>query len=184
MEEVVRKFEYATRKNKVVKVRRPLGAFVAGIIILSIAGLTTAFFAVSFAIYFSEGEKLVGDELEGVIYLFVSLITIMIGAIAILMRKYKTGGTLCIIFGLLFAFGFWYVGVPIAILGLIALRGVDKIEHAILAKFQEIDSIPISELAQSLKKTEADIEIGVLKLIDTGENIVFDPETRLVTMKN
>jgi hypothetical protein len=182
MEEIVRKFDnYSGPSQKKVKVRRPLGALISGIIILSISVLTTIFFAISFVFYFSEGEKLVGDELEGVIFLFIYLVVIIASSVAILLRKYKTGGTLCIIFGILFSIAFWYIGVPIVILGFIALRGSDKLEDAINNKLIEIDSMSISELASSLKKTEADIEIALRKLIEKGENIIFDTESRMIT---
>lgn len=183
MEEIVKKFDDKTSQKRSIKVNRPKGALISGIVIIFIALITTGIFILGFIGLSLEGEKIAGDEVEGIIYLCLAIIMILSGGIAILARKYKTGGMLCLVFGILLAFGFWYFGIPVAVCGLISLRSSDKLEDALLAKLQETNSIALSELALTLKKTEADVEFAAMKLNRAGKNIAFDPETRIVSCK-
>ncbi|MBN1575612.1 MAG: hypothetical protein JW913_03615 [Chitinispirillaceae bacterium] len=182
MEEIVRKLEYNTRQSWESKVKRPLPALISGILLFLLSVGGALFFAFSFFVLYESGGRLEGEELEGVVYLFISLSIVIAGAGLIIARKYRAGGLMCLLAGIFLSIAAWYIGIPVVIFAIIALRGSDRLEEAIKANLKGNRSISLKELSVNLKKTEADIEFTVRKMSMKDNGIVFDPEHREVKM--
>ncbi len=108
------------------------------------------------------------------------------GAFYIFRRRYTLGGVMALVCGIaitittLEVLEFLPVAILPAIGGILALISKEKIAPGVLGVAKLYGRIKISDLAIKIGKTEADVELAVIKLKSSGEPIHFDRETREV----
>lgn len=185
MEEIVKNFDEVKRKEEPikkmanVKVKQPIlpKIFSIYLLLVGIAALVIAYFAA-----ISDSASTDSEIVEGIIFIVFTAFALFASSILIFMRQYLPAGMLTLTSGILISFGFWYVGIPTGIVGILILRSREKLEDAIFNLISESTSMHIKEMAEKLKRTEADIEIAINTLNDSGKSVNFNLETRVISV--
>jgi hypothetical protein len=164
--------------DKRLKVKRPITATIGGIFSL-IAGISVMILYFIGLDFITE-SGLLSSYLKDVIWEFIGYIFIIFSGILMLLRKYKLGGAISIVFGIFITIGLWYIGIWCIIGGVLGLISKEKIDEHVLLAAKQFGRIRISELAAKISKTEADVELAVKNLQLQGELIKFDTVTREV----
>ncbi|MCX6672100.1 MAG: hypothetical protein NTX92_09300 [Euryarchaeota archaeon] len=164
--------------DKKLKVQRPITATIGGIVTL-LAGVSAMILYFIGMNYIIESGFL-PSYISDVFWEFIVYILIIISGFLILLRKYKVGGAISIVFGIIIAIGYWELGIWCIIGGILGLISKEKIDEHVLLAAKQFGRIKISELAKKIAKTEADVELAVKNLQSKGELIKFDAETREV----
>lgn len=179
MEEIVKDFSEIKPRSKAVKVKQPLMPKLFSIFLVLVAifsGGIAYFAAIS-------GEASTDSDLVMGIFMFIfCVVALLVSAGLIFSRQYVSAGMLTIVSGIIVSFGLWYVGIPTVIVGILILRSKEKLEDALMVQLTDSDPIHIKELAEILRRTEADIEIAINTLKDAGKEVSFDLDTRLVSL--
>jgi len=177
--EIVRKIDDGNRGQALrVKVKRPLLTSVVATAVVVLALVALAITILGYLGLRYEGETIDADLFEGFIVLGVACAASIGAGVAILLGKNKTGGAVAIVSGVYIAFGYWFLGIPIAIAGVVAYRTKEDLEAAIVKIMDRSSEVPLSEIARELKRTEADIEIALQRPSVQQRNIAFVPESR------
>lgn len=160
------------------KAKLSLTAWISGIgaIIISIIS-----FLLSLLVLLYSLANPSSDAFEGAIYLIFYSVFIFAAGILILFKKFKLGGWVLIVFGVLYLFGFWFLAIPLIVLGVLALKSkkiVDKDLIEIIASGRKT----LQSLSDQTGVNVADIEIAVRKLEENGK-VKFDPNSRQVSRK-
>ncbi|MCK4424694.1 hypothetical protein KAU93_03335 [Candidatus Bathyarchaeota archaeon] len=150
-------------------------------VVLSIIGGGLYILLVSLVLVVVELSK---AELHGVTYSFWWGALIIIGGILMFRRKYKLGGAVSLVFGIVTMFTegpeFWYLFVLPIIGGILGLISREKVEEGVLAIARLYGRLKSNDLAAKLAITEADVELAVIKLQSRGKPIRFEASTREV----
>ena len=134
--------------------------------------------------YFQLSERFIffGSIFVGIV--LVCCVMVFVGGIVILRRKYKLGGVLALIFSILLvtstSAAIWYVAMWGIIGGILSLISREKIPERVLEVAKRDGRVSIKEVATETGKTEADIEVAIIKLRSKGQPVSFDMKTREV----
>lgn len=127
-----------------------------------------------------EGYELSPTEFEGVIYAYIWCAAVVAGGVLTLRRRYILGGALALGFSIAIAISVWYVGMWGVIGGVLSLVSKEKTPERVLEIARLYGCVGIGEVAAKTGKTEADVELAVIKLQAKGHSIRFDRARREV----
>lgn len=165
--------------DRFLKVKRPTTALIGGIICI----MAGAIFLISYSLgllYF-ENEGSYVSYFKGVFYSFFYIFLMIVSGILILLRKYKLGAGMAIVFGILVTIGtVWYLGLWSVIGGILGAISKEKLEEQVLNAMKITNRIKINDLSTKMGRSEADVELTVIKLQTGGKPIRFDAESREV----
>jgi len=165
-----------------LKVGRPKTAIAGAVLALACAVATILILSLSLAIMGQEMTYWVaGADAEAVAYWYIYCGFLLAGGILILRRRYRLGGIFVLIFGILLTVSFdWLVGIWGIIGGILALVSKEKAPARVLEVARLHGRIGIKDLAATIGKTEADVELSIINLQSKGQPIRFDAERREV----
>lgn len=150
-------------------------------VVLSIIGGGLYILLVSLLLAVIELSK---AELHAVIYSFLRGALITIGGILMFRGKYKLGGAVSLVVGIVSMFTegpeFWHLFVLPIIGGILGIISREKVEEGVLAIARLYGRLKISDLAAKLVITEADVELAIIKLQSKGKPSQFEASTREV----
>ena len=161
------------------KVGRPKTATVGGVLALVCAIVTIFILSASLALL-SEWElyEYWGLDIETATYEYLFCGFVLAGGILILRRRYRLGGIFALVFSILLVVDGWLWAILGITGGILALVSKEKVPERVLEVVRLHGRIGIRDLATRTGKTEADVELSVIKLQSEGQPIKFDAETR------
>ena len=164
-----------------LRVGRPKIAIAGAVLAIVCALLVVLLLSVGLTIMSEEGYEFAAIDIEGVIYTFVWCGFVFAGGVMMLLRRYKIGGAIALVFSILliiFALDIWFIGVLGIIGGALGLVSKEKIPERILDVAKRYGRVSIREVAAETGKTEADVELAIIELEAKGQPIRFDAATR------
>lgn len=169
-----------------LKVGRPMTATAGGLLAIVSAVVIISATALGLMMMRAEGYELSAAEIEEFVYHYIWLGCMLAGGILILRRRYILGGALALGFGIPLTItlgleGLWFIPVWGIVGGILSFRSREKIPKRVLEIARLYGRIGLKDLAAATGKTEADVELSIIKLQSEGQPIRFDAERREVT---
>jgi hypothetical protein len=163
-----------------LKVGRAKTATAGGVLAVACALLSVLFLSLGLTILSEEGYRFSASDIQDVVYTYIWCALILLGGILMLTRRYIPGGVLALICGILVAIGVWYLGIWGVIGGALGLVSKEKTPERVLEVAKLYGHVRIADLATKVGKTEADVELAIIKMQAKGQPIRFDATQREV----
>lgn len=164
-----------------LKVGRPKMATAGGLLAIVSALLTAVVLLRGLTVLSQEGYEFSAGEIEEVFYTYIWCGVVLAGGILSLRRRYIIGGALAVVFSIAIAISVWFLGVLGVIGGILSLVSKEKTPERVLEIARLYGCVGIGEVAAKTGKTEADVELAVIKLQAKGHSIRFDRTRREVS---
>lgn len=155
-------------------------AIAGGALAIVCAVLAALLLSVGLAILNREGYEFDRGEIEGLFYTYVWCGLVLTGGILTFTRRYIVGGALTLAFSIAIAISIWYVGVWGIVGGVLSLVSREKTPEQVLEAARLYGRIEIGDVAAKTGKTEAAVELAIIKLQSKGHSIRFDATRREV----
>ena len=163
-----------------LRVGRAKTATAGGLLAIGCALLSALFLSLGLTILSEEGYRFSAGDIQDVVYTYIWCALVLLGGILMLTRRYIPGGVLVLICSILISIGVWYLGIWGVIGAALGLVSKEKTPERVLEVARLYGHIGIADLATKVGKTEADVELTIIKMQLKGQPIRFDATQREV----